>query len=266
MEDFQKKLKKYHKKWKMRLLSKGGQKAGSAYTQRPNFNRGKSAPPGVGALEENEQKQTEQMKYLEELVLEELKAFISEELGRTKLHPANKEDLVNMNSSSKRGKFVEKDVFDMLNKTYREQDKFPDINKSDDLIKRFTNYYLSDIDEDPEPDIGVLYTNYRGSKKASAIVTDGSQKAKEKIIEMMKSFFARPNSWIEVSGAPAHILINKLNMPVIESEEKARRMLPQVTDLIWHGKNPSGLPYGNGWYTREIGGKKQTKIIVGNFK
>ena len=56
---FQKIARKNHRKWKLRLLSKGGQKAdsgGSPYKEKPDYNRAKSAPPGFGgSLEETEQ-------------------------------------------------------------------------------------------------------------------------------------------------------------------------------------------------------------------
>lgn len=56
---FQKIARKNHRKWKLRLLSKGGQKAdsgGGPYNKKPDYNRAKSAPPGFGgSLEEIEQ-------------------------------------------------------------------------------------------------------------------------------------------------------------------------------------------------------------------
>jgi hypothetical protein len=52
---FQKIARKNHRKWKLRLLSKGGQKAdsgGGPHYKKPDYNRAKSAPPGFGGLEE----------------------------------------------------------------------------------------------------------------------------------------------------------------------------------------------------------------------
>ena len=57
--EFQKIVRKNYKKWKIRLLSGGGQKAssgGSPYKVKPDYKMGKSAPPGFGgSLEESEQ-------------------------------------------------------------------------------------------------------------------------------------------------------------------------------------------------------------------
>jgi len=56
---FQKIARKNHRKWKIRLLAGGGQKAdsgGGPYKEKPDYNRAKSAPPGFGgSLEESEQ-------------------------------------------------------------------------------------------------------------------------------------------------------------------------------------------------------------------
>ena len=57
--EFQKIARKNHKKWKLRLLSKGDQKAdsgGGPFKNKPDYNRAKSAPPGFGgSLEESGQ-------------------------------------------------------------------------------------------------------------------------------------------------------------------------------------------------------------------
>ena len=50
MEPFQKQMHKMHPIWKSRLIGKGGQEAGAAYTQNPDMKRGKSAPPGAGGV------------------------------------------------------------------------------------------------------------------------------------------------------------------------------------------------------------------------
>lgn len=50
MEPFQKEMHDMHPIWKSRLIGKGGQKAGAAYTQNPDMKRGKSAPPGAGGV------------------------------------------------------------------------------------------------------------------------------------------------------------------------------------------------------------------------
>jgi hypothetical protein len=55
---FQKIARANHRKWKIRLLAGGGQKAdsgGGPYKEKPDYNRAKSAPPGFGGSLEEEQ-------------------------------------------------------------------------------------------------------------------------------------------------------------------------------------------------------------------
>ena len=48
-EDFQQDVKKKHKRMKIRLIGKGGnKKKAKPYDQNPSYDRSKSAPPGFG--------------------------------------------------------------------------------------------------------------------------------------------------------------------------------------------------------------------------
>ncbi len=181
-----------------------------------------------------------------------------------KLAPAKKGDVVNVSTDNDIARTVAPDVSDLVNKTYGGMGGFPGADTPEGVLNRFTDFYLSDVDEDPEPDAGILYTDWKGSKKASALVTDGGPESKLKLRDMMNSFFNQNGSWIEVSGAPANILVSKMGMPTVDDEETVRKLLPQIKDLRWHGKHPEGIAYGNGWYTRNIAGHDETKIIVGN--
>jgi hypothetical protein len=197
--------------------------------------------------------------------LKNLKVII-EQLVRdeiTKLAPSEKGHAVNIPTNKHKAKEVAPDVADMVNSTYASMGGYPGADSPDGVLNRFTDFFLADVDDDPEPDAGILYTNWGGSKKASAFVTDGGTEAKSKLRDMMKDFLSRPGSWTEVSGAPANILVSKMNMPTVDDEAVARKLLSQIKDLRWHGKHPAGIPYGNGWYTRSIAGKDETKIIVG---
>lgn len=204
------------------------------------------------------QKDTDDMSFLKEYV-----RLLLEDIA-PKLAPAKKGDIVNVATNNDTAISVAADVSDLVNKTYGGMGGFPGADTPEGVLNRFTDFYLSDVDEDPEPDAGILYTDWKGSKKASALVTDGGPESKLKLRDMMNLFFNQNGSWIEVSGAPANILISKMGMPTVDDEETVRKLLPQIKDLRWHGKHPEGIPYGNGWYTRNIAGHDETKIIVGN--
>jgi len=52
--DYQSQIKKHHSKMKKRIISTGKQEPGEPYKIKPDLKRSKSAPPGFGALGENE--------------------------------------------------------------------------------------------------------------------------------------------------------------------------------------------------------------------
>jgi len=158
-------------------------------------------------------------------------------------------------------------LIDMVKLSYSFMGGWSEIETPAGLKSKFTHFYLSDVDEDPEPDAGIFYTNWSGSRKASVIATDGGSQSKSKIREMMTKFFSTPGSWAEVSGAPANIMIAKLGLPTVETEEEVRALLQRLPqeDIEFRGMHPDpSVSYGEGWYARTIGGKRVTKIIVGN--
>ncbi len=73
-------------------------------------------------------------------------------------------------------------------------------------------------------------------------------------------------SYISLILEKTHSKIGVKNKPINipANSEKVKKLLPNVGEIIWHGKHPKGLPYGEGWYTRKINGIPETKIIIGN--
>lgn len=219
-------------------------------------------------LTRDEEREVAKRYYKRVMTTDRLKEYIDlivEAEMRSKLAPAEKGDVVDLETEKETAQQVAGDVSDMVNRTYGSMGGFPGADTAQGVRSRFTHFYLSDVDDDPEPDAGILYTDWKGSRKASAIVTDGGPESKQKMRDMMRQFFSKKGSWIEVSDAPAKILIDKMNMPTVDNEEQVRKILSRITDLRWHGKHPNpAITYGNGWYTRNIYGHDATKIIVGN--
>lgn len=197
----------------------------------------------------------------------EITDLIKEQLKRelnSKLAPAEKGEDVDVGTSSDLARDIAPDIRDLVKNVYGPMGGMPGADSATGVLSRFTNFLVSDVDDDPEPDAGILYTNWGGSKKASGIVNDGSPESKAKTRELMADFFSKPGAWCEVSGAPANIALTKLDIPAVEDEETVRALLPAIKDLVWHGEHPRGVSYGNGWYTRSIAGHDATKIIIGN--
>jgi hypothetical protein len=192
-----------------------------------------------------------------------LKKIILEEMSKLGI----KNEPKDIKSSFSSIKDLEDSLVDMLQNSYQFMGGWKGLETPEALKKRFTNFYLIDVDEDPEPDAGIYYTDWGGSKKASAIVSDESQDGKAAVRKLMKDFFGNPGSWIEVSGAPANIAIKKLGLEYVSSEKEIRALLKNLPqdDIEFRGKHPDpSVDYGDGWYTRTIGDKRVTKIIVGS--
>ena len=177
-----------------------------------------------------------------------------------------KDEPKDISSSYNNIKELEDSLVDMLQGSYQFMGGWKGLETPEALKKRFTNFYLIDIDDDPEPDAGIYYTDWDGSRKASAIVSDETSDGKSAVRKLMKDFFTKSGSWIEVSGAPANIAIKKLGLDFVSSEKEIRSLLNKLPqeDIEFKGKHPDpSVDYGDGWYTRTIGDKRVTKIIVG---
>jgi hypothetical protein len=61
--------------------------------------------------------------------------------------------------------------------------------------------------------------------------------------------------------------VKRGNVPIIEDEATVRKILGtrRSGETTWHGKHPDGKQEGIGWYTRKIGGKQMTKIMLGKL-
>lgn len=203
------------------------------------------------------------------LLREAIKEIIREEEDlETKLSPHKKgeEVVISANDDDYMTK-IEDTLIDMFKNSYAALGGLKQVETPEGLKSKFTNFYVSDVDDDPDPDAGIYYTQRGGSRKASATTTDGTPAGKAKVREMMTHFFSTPGSWAEVSGAPANIMISKLGLPTVENEEEIRALLGRIPpeDIVFEGKHPDpSISYGYGWYTRTIRGHRETKIIVGN--
>ena len=73
-------------------------------------------------------------------------------------------------------------------------------------------------------------------------------------------------NYAEASDALAHVLITRKQVPFVGDEESIQKLLPGKS-FTFLGKHPNGkYPGYDGWYERDIAGKKLLKIILGNPK
>jgi hypothetical protein len=130
------------------------------------------------------------------------------------------------------------------------------------IATEYPHWILADIDDDPDVDVFVGLQMRAGREKICIAATDGSTRAKMHLLRLQQRLIDE-GCWMEVSGAPAHILLIKMHAPYVHDERRARALL-QGKDITWYGEHPEGLfPGTDGWYSRKIGAHEHIKIIVG---
>lgn len=194
------------------------------------------------------------------LIREEIRSIISESgsyLGK-------KNDSVTMSGDELSPELINK-LFGMIQTSYAKVGGNAKIKTPADVTGEYEKFLMADVDDDPEPDLFIGYNTKNGKPKLGVTGTDGETNSKVALLALQQQFFNN-DGYAEVSDAPAHIAINKLNIPYCSDEDKVRKLLGK--QITWHGEHPDD-PTGrwkgiNGWYSRDIGGHSHTKIIVGS--
>jgi len=156
---------------------------------------------------------------------------------------------------------IEPQVVDIVKKSYEPVGGHHKIAKTGDVSAAYSDWVVADVDDDSDVDVFVG-ANKKHGHKIGVTATDGTSAAKQFMMALKHKLLTN-GWWVEVSGAPAHVVMNKLKISPISDEKKVRALVGD--DIEWHGEHPEGLfPGTNGWYSRNIGGKKHTKIVVGD--
>jgi hypothetical protein len=161
---------------------------------------------------------------------------------------------------------ITKDIFDMIDKTYRNIGGYPDFRKATDLPDNHTDWFAADVDKDPDADITTFGKAKAGNFKLTGAASDGSEPAKAFLINKLGKLMNTSGNYAEASDALAHVLITRKQVPFVGDEESIQKLLPGKS-FTFLGKHPTGkYPGYDGWYERNIAGKKLLKIILGNPK
>ena len=161
---------------------------------------------------------------------------------------------------------ITKDIFDMIDKTYKNIGGYPDFKKSTDLPDNHTDWFVADVDKDPDADITTFGKMKAGNFKLTGAASDGSEPAKAFLINKLGKLMKTSGNYAEASDALAHVLITRKQVPFVGDEESIQKLIPGKS-FTFLGKHPGGkYPGYDGWYERDIAGKKLLKIILGNPK
>lgn len=204
------------------------------------------------------------IEFIDDLVVKQLEQILHSSMNESNSKLGIKNQAIKTQAYSQLAKDIENDLFDMIKTSYASVGGNAKIKKVDDISNEYPEWVLMDVDEDPEADVAFFGRPTNFGTKLGASATDGTSVAKEASIQL-RGELLRNGWWAEVSDAPAHIALNKLKMLPIEDREAVVELL-SGKDIEWHGEHPQGkFPGTYGWYTRDIGGEKHTKIIVGKF-
>ena len=161
---------------------------------------------------------------------------------------------------------VKQTLFDLISNAYAPigghlKFKSPDDVKDPDL----TYWMVADIDEDPEIDVAYFGKKTPFGIKHTGIGHDGERPNIKNLLVKKSAELRMQGNYIEVSGASFVSYVTKGNVPIIDDEETVRKILgdKRSAKTVWHGNHPDGKQQGDSWYTRKIGGKEMTKIMLG---
>ena len=121
----------------------------------------------------------------------------------------------------------------------------------------------TNTDNDPELDAVRFGKQGPGGLKLAGSGTDGTDAAKQVMINKTAKMLRTKGNYVEASGGMAHVMIKYKKVPFVSDIEDIKKMLPGK-DVKFIGEHPNGkYPGYDGWYERTLGGKKHMKIILG---
>lgn len=160
---------------------------------------------------------------------------------------------------------ISDEIFELISNSYASIGGHIDFKTAKDIPADHTEWKLIDIDKDPDPDIVQFSKKTSHGIKSTGSATDGSNSAKKKLIDKKVKDLNKSGNYGEVSGAIAHILISRHNIPFVDNKNDVEKVLRKK--IKWIGEHSSGkYPNHPGWYSRTLGGKKHLKIMVGKPK
>jgi len=147
------------------------------------------------------------------------------------------------------------EIFDLINTAYSPIGGNPNYKSPNDVMgdERDANYMVIDLDDDPEFDAVKVSKDKTAGNKSVGMGHDGSSPAKSAAVNITAIMLKEPGHYVEVSGKLKDILKAK-GVPVVTDEETIRKVMAGK-DITMND---------DGTYSREIGGKRHTKTLMGN--
>jgi hypothetical protein len=149
------------------------------------------------------------------------------------------------------------ELFDLIDNAYASIGGHPNYKSPADIMgaEGDADYMVIDLDDDPEFDAVKISKNKAAGNKSVGMGHDGSKAAKSAAVNISAALLKMPGFYAEISGKLLDILSSK-GAPIIRDEDIIRKVL----------KGKEIEMNDDGSYSREIGGEKHTKVLMGNPK
>ena len=140
------------------------------------------------------------------------------------------------------------------------------VNGPEDLKREdWDVWHAIDIDEDPDADVVLFAKRTPFGVKLIGVGHDGAKKSRMEALYQRADFLGKNGTYLEASGKTYMILRNKFNIDIVRDPKVVQAVLDKP--IQWHGRHPEGKnadPHQNdAWYSRKIGDKIVTKIMMG---
>jgi DNA polymerase III epsilon subunit-like protein len=151
------------------------------------------------------------------------------------------------------------EVFALISNAYKGIGGHINLPNKQSIPADYDDWQAIDTDDDPDPD-ALKFS--KGNKMAGG-GHDGSEKAVKAYLDKTAEMLGTDGFYGELSKAMAHIMITRYHAPFVDNKEDVEKTLNKK--VRWLGKHPEGkYPGYDGWYSRDIGGHREMKILLGN--
>jgi len=164
-------------------------------------------------------------------------------------------------------KELDDEFFKLIQTAYKEIGGNAKIKSAGDVFSepRYTYWTGVDLHGDENLDLIMFGEKTSFGIKFTGVGHDGESDSKKAYLDSRGKALNTSGFYGEVSGKLAAILMGKYGATSVNNKEDVEKVLGKPVE--WNGKNPEDASAkGDGWYTRDIGGTKHAKILLGKPK
>jgi len=164
----------------------------------------------------------------------------------------------------KEKKRLAQNLLDLIQNAYKDIGGHHDFKSLEGIYDpELTFWSVADVDADPEVDVVSFGKQTPHGIKHTGMGHDGDKANIKNLLTKKTAMLKQPGNYAEVSGDAFRVYFERGNVPVVDDEALARKILSKF-DITWHGKHPTdSSKRGNGWYSRMLGGKEVVKTLIG---